>query len=324
MSSQPVSCLTTMLRIHGCIWVDRERENPEQFRETGQGYRSIVFSRVAGLPCSIKVADNVGTEETIFYEFVILRWMTLHFDNTPAAKVNIPYCYAFYKENCSVNPSLREAIEAAGGHPGAARLEMEQIPSLPFEVREQLVSIFCVPEQRDQARENFESKHCLIRLYLGSPYPAQVESFYLPDFELHLDGMRHVHLNMEEYADCMAYAMAVLHWSALTDARGVEFVLGGSRFQRRGRRTTEFWVLDFDEVEPITLDEAGVDKAIDAALDNEPFLPCYGPYLTQQLVWAVFSHKYAKYSRQILQREQWSLADRFLCGIVNRPLETSM
>ena len=41
------------------------------------------------------------------------------------------------------------------------------------------------------------------------------------------------------------------------------------------RRVTEtkLWVLDFDQVRPITMDKAGVAQAVEAARLNDPYLP---------------------------------------------------
>lgn len=36
---------------------------------------------------------------------------------------------------------------------------------------------------------------------------------------------------------------------------------------------TKLWVLDFDQVEPITMDTNGVERAVDAATRNDPYLP---------------------------------------------------
>lgn len=36
---------------------------------------------------------------------------------------------------------------------------------------------------------------------------------------------------------------------------------------------TKLWVLDFDKVQPITMDKAGVAKAVEAARLNDPYLP---------------------------------------------------
>ncbi|KAF2163844.1 hypothetical protein M409DRAFT_25619 [Zasmidium cellare ATCC 36951] len=96
----------------------------------------------------------------------------------------------------------------------------------------------------------------------------------------------------------IAQTLALLHWSAHVDARDVEFVLGGTGtlsnstphshplpydelaalpgptstfnpvFLEALTRPLNLWLLDFNQVKTITMDEAGVESAVAAFVDS--------------------------------------------------------
>ncbi|CEJ82777.1 hypothetical protein VHEMI02825 [[Torrubiella] hemipterigena] len=310
------TCLTDMLAINGTTPLETNDTDPRQFRQAGEGECGTVFTRDKGC-CAVKVAKI--DEDALYDDYEMHTWIDEQFFKLREKKVNVPYCYDFFTENSSENPELRRAIAAAGGCPTAAMLETERIPPLPQRVREELIRLFCDPARQDMALADDKNKDCLVRLYLGSLNTKPGGPFSLRDFNLHLNDMRKLQLPTAKYADCMAYAMAVLHWEAMVDARGVEFVLGGSRFAFAQIRTTQFWVIDFDQCQLITLDNEGVDHAIEAAKANDPFLPALGAFRSQSLVWTVFCVNYLNYSHEILDKELWHLPERFLRGLAKRP-----
>ncbi|KAI1137994.1 hypothetical protein F5Y05DRAFT_413937 [Hypoxylon sp. FL0543] len=123
-------------------------------------------------------------------------------------------------------------------------------------------------------------KECLVRVYLGSPKPkTRGMPFSLRSFELYFWQ----------------------HQAARNDARGLEFVLGSSatkfpltakthaelvKLEPRSytgpksrlhddffHRKIELWLHDSDQVHRITMDEAGVAQAVEAASVDDPYYP---------------------------------------------------
>lgn len=78
---------------------------------------------------------------------------------------------------------------------------------------------------------------CLVRPYLGrrfrygqqGPSTSKFQRFSLRNAPLHIDQMRSLGLDAKAYAETMAEALAIMHWSAGIDANDVEFVLAPPR-----------------------------------------------------------------------------------------------
>ncbi|KAK3682898.1 hypothetical protein B0T22DRAFT_502070 [Podospora appendiculata] len=145
------------------------------------------------------------------------------------------------------------------------------------------------PRIKDKARADPANSDCLVRVYLGSMQGKIGGNFFsLRNFKLHLNHMMDLELDTEALARRMGSALAVLHWGAKTDARDVEFVLGSSTEKTIAAakpipvknlkpctytglptdeiedffcRATELFVLDFNQVRTITMDDEGVAMA---------------------------------------------------------------
>lgn len=147
-----------------------------------------------------------------------------------------------------------------------------------------------------------------------------------------------------------------MHWGAKTDARDVEFVLGSSSTKKatlednldnieddaKARyvgpstyhgledffcRETEMWVLDFNQVRNITLDDAGVALAVEAVKLNDPYFP--KPLKESEVekhAWKSFTARYLENSTTILEEalkndkelgsEILALPRKFLLGLI--------
>lgn len=88
--------------------------------------------------------------------------------------------------------------------------------------------------------DNPVNQDCLVRLYLGrrrEEGPPSV-NFSLRNFNLHLDEMIRLKLNIHDYAYAIATTLATIHWGAHVDGYGVEFVLGGNGALASATRST--------------------------------------------------------------------------------------
>lgn len=128
-----------------------------------------------------------------------------------------------------------------------------------------------------------------------------------------------------------------MHWNARCDARDVEFVLGtsstptslvtnsGRTSQSAKRHTVNIWLLDFNQCREMTMDEFGVDNAVRAFWDNDPYYPRpHAESEEDQKLWGIFRHSYIESSEVILARkevisiEMTCLPGRFIEKVIER------
>ncbi|KAF4982129.1 hypothetical protein FZEAL_2189 [Fusarium zealandicum] len=147
---------------------------------------------------------------------------------------------------------------------------------------------------------------------------------------MHLNQLIDLQFEASTIASSMGSALAVMHWAAQTDARDVEFVLGSTIQPVRSLSAAEaallppntwtgspsdnledfleinaaIWVLDFNQVRPITMDEDGVALAVEAYKINDPYFP--KPLRDDPMakkLWNTFATTYFEASQRILKDE---------------------
>ncbi|CAI4214004.1 unnamed protein product [Parascedosporium putredinis] len=250
-------------------------------RQIGAGACGTVWSS-DGRNFALKIGrfDNADLRNDFDKHVLIAR----AFAEFCVASTRVPHCYDY-----RAGDDARKLLESQGivdtailpagedGPPTGAILCAERIWPLPEATRHLLVDRYCHfdPAQKEQAKGT-------------RPTPTASSASQMKELEL----------DVASYARGMAEAMAVMHWAAQTDARDVEFVLGSAAtmtFARAGsqqgagagaaagshgtglvsflRRSTELWLLDFNQVRSITLDQDGVAMAIDSAMVNDPYIP---------------------------------------------------
>ena len=223
----------------------------------------------------------------------------------------------------------------------------ERIHPLPLSVREALVNQFFhsfSQEQRNNILKKEENKNCLIRLYCGKRRRSKFLNPDIRNYTLFLDQMIELDLDVNAYATTMADALAVLHWRAKVDARDVEFVLGSSPLQSHNKlpasevlekkepgsrtslsttgfefrkRKVDMWLLDFNQVKRMSMDEAGMRQAVMAFRENDPYYPrpSRNPQATNDptekatrshdnKLWQTFSKRYVTTSRELLKDQK--------------------
>lgn len=137
---------------------------------------------------------------------------------------------------------------------------MERIPSLSSRARNLLVEKLVPEHERQAVRSNPMNKKLLARVYLGkSDYLNTSRRLYqnpdvftLRDVVLSVQDMYEIGLDMVKIAGEMGSSLAIVHWSAMMDGRGVEFVLGSTE---NGQNA--LWMHDFDRCEFISADASG-------------------------------------------------------------------
>jgi hypothetical protein len=210
--------------------------------------------------------------------------------------------------------------------------QIERIPTFPREVRNILIDKFCPESLVRRFKRSEANGNCIVRPYLGrrrffrkskSPVPV----FSLQNFPLHLDRMEKLGIgldSMARYVMIMAEALAMIHWLAELDGSDIEFVLAPPRRENAlsgplkqgvlvnalGKHVV--WLLDFDCCNPIAMDKKGVNQAVLAFLQNDPYYP--RPGLDGGILWNVFELKYLETSTRIFRH-------RRLCG---EPLDANL
>ena len=148
------------------------------------------------------------------------------------------------------------------------------------------------------ALRDSDNDDCLVRVYLGqrrsdlSPYERR-EYSSLRNFELYLDQMEEVGLDIYGLAGEMAVGLAIAHWIAKIDCIDSEFVLGTSatyadmpqvvenhkkKFPRSlpqkdfSRRLTHLWHLDFDKADQFEWTKEVVEggQLINGVMGHDP------------------------------------------------------
>ncbi|KAL7784318.1 hypothetical protein V8C37DRAFT_396110 [Trichoderma ceciliae] len=327
-----------------------EKEN--SFRKIGAGACGAVFGQ-DGKSVVIKLAKT-DDEQSLWNDYSMHACIANKFRKWGFTQVRVPACYYFVPRDdphyFSRNPKLVEAAKEVCNLPTSA-LVTERILPLPKSTRDLLIDKYCAPRIKQTAFGDAANKDCLVRVYLGSLQGKSKGLFFsLRNFKMHLNQILELQLDVKTMAGRMAISMAIMHWAAKTDARDVEFALGISSKKTSMElsdeairnlprpmytgpasyihedffsRTTDLWLLDFNQVQLITLDDAGVAKAIEAAKINDPYLPRpLQESKIEKLVWNEFVQQYLVATYIILQeeansQETLSLPSKFISGLID-------
>ncbi|KAI0485354.1 hypothetical protein GGR56DRAFT_663051 [Xylariaceae sp. FL0804] len=182
---------------------------------------------------------------------------------------------------------------------------MERIFPLPLPVRDSLIEKYCPKNGQDSARASKSNKDCLVRPMLGRrKFGGGMSFFSLRNFKLHVNQVEELNLEVDDIAQSMGHAMAVLHWHTGIDALDIEFVLGSSPHEDQrvrtaisperltnmkpgtstfedvthpsvnfGQRIISLWLLDFDACRDMPVGPNAVSQAVKAFLETDPYCP---------------------------------------------------
>ncbi|KAJ1338252.1 DUF3669 domain-containing protein [Microdochium nivale] len=205
--------------------------------------------------------------------------------------------------------------------------------SLPFkEGQVEIPQCYC---GRVEMETSIPNKDCLIRPCLGRIKHGKGTGFFsLRNFKLHANQAQDLGLDLGDYVQSMAHALAVMHWHTGIDAKDIEFVLGSSpmedqKIRNQGytmqqlaklpaqsstyervthshvnfnKRVISLWMIDFDDCHDITMNEAGVDQAVKAFLDTNFYCPKPGTGVAFiDNLWTDFAKTYVHCAEEILK-----------------------
>ncbi|KAL3480840.1 zinc finger protein-domain-containing protein [Aspergillus californicus] len=179
-------------------------------------------------------------------------------------------------------------------------IHAHRIPPIAEPTRRLLTERYC-PKHLVFEIMKSQTNRDLIRPYLGRCRVQTTSShsgftaFSLRNYPLHIDQMEELGIPEQaifEYARIMADALATMHWIGEVDGNDVEFVLAASNCNSNEITNAlgphQMWLLDFDLVRPMTMDEQGVQQAVKAFLGDDPF----DPQPDESAIWEAFREQY--------------------------------
>ncbi len=213
----------------------------------------------------------------------------------------------------------------------------ERILPLPRIARDALIDLYFPKAQpahrREAAKQDQANRDCLARVYIGKrrdPSRRPPQFFSLNNFNLHVDQMEDLDVDIDALAESMADALALMHWAAKIDADDVEFVLGSASTQitikcptvaeirKLPAKTTTFtpgelkflqrlihlWLLDFNKCKSLSMDQAGIETAAKAFYKNDPYYPRpLAEDVRDRKLWKIFQERYIMTSAKFGQAE---------------------
>ncbi|KFA76760.1 hypothetical protein S40288_11574 [Stachybotrys chartarum IBT 40288] len=322
------------------------------FRKIGAGACGAVFA-ADGQSLALKIGKTGANDDgaAIWTDFQ-MHQRILKALRESQADIEIPTCHFYINHDDQEWWDKHQDLAAIAQdtcHTPARVLVTERVLPLPAPVRYELIQRFCKENLRTSAAADAANKDCLVRVYLGSMRGRITSFFSLRNFKLHLNQMIDMKMDYEALAVSMGQALALIHWRAKTDGRDVEFALGSSstKFgassglgkslepttskhpadfdtENFTRREIRLFVLDFNQVRDISMDDAGVKCAVEAFFLNDPYypLPREGMRLQQEL-WNSFVRSYLSTADTVLSmdKEYRVLPRKFISGVIDYTLE---
>jgi Zinc finger protein len=313
------------------------------FSEIGRGYTGVVYevpreNRVVKKAISRELAANLWNDfsigVTVHAHFAAASFYVENSSILPRT----PRYFGFYeaKDKHFVELWKKTSARFPAGHTQPySFMVVERVLPLPMPIRDDLIDLFAPPSLVEAAKKSKGNKDAIARLYLGRKRrTTQSRFFSLRNFPLHLDQALVICPDdVDRFASEMGTALAVLHWSCQVDAADVEFVLASAPtaenfecvdtfvVQQFGpvprsvnadtqelnfqRRTVHLWIIDFDKVKKMTLDRDGINQAIVAAEENDPYYPkpVADKGSREHALWRTFGESYLAASKGIIERK---------------------
>ncbi|CAN9368866.1 unnamed protein product [Alternaria sp. RS040] len=275
----------------GSVWIAEENSTSVVKREDGGPGRSITND----YNMHLKISQSIEQ----------------HFASTPLA---IPQCYQL------IQPSDLSWWDLClrrfpTGYEECRALISERIPKVPRSVSDKIVDL-SLPENPTMAafvQSNKDDDDCLIRPYLGrrrgnrSSSTSRFQRFSLRNVALYINQMEDLGLDVVAYATTMADALALMYWGAGVNVDDVEFVLAPPRpmssptFASKSLGEHVMWVLDFDRVKHMSMDEDGLEQACAAFFRNDPYYPRPdGTEAADDELWDIFKARFLGTSLEVL------------------------
>ncbi|KAJ4371199.1 hypothetical protein N0V83_004415 [Neocucurbitaria cava] len=307
----------------GSISGDEYEPKPaaQDYRCIGKGFCGSVWALEGnpGHACTAIKREDGGPGRSITNDYINhLRVLQAALQHPPATPLSVPQCHEL------IQPTdeawwLQRLHQFPPGYSACRALLSERIPRVPRIISNKIVDLFCDGNAplSDFVKSNLDDDACLIRPYLGrrrrhrqETSTSRFQRFSLRNVPLHIDQMEALGLDIRAYVETMADALALMHWGAQIDANDVEFVLAPPRGEPLSSSVFNceylgihcMWILDFDCCRPLSMDDAGIEKACQAFFKNDPFYPRpESEEAADKELWKVFKQRFLVTSRRILE-----------------------
>lgn len=312
------------------------------FKEIGSGNCGVIYDMLNASRVIKKQTTNYVLNDTrthnLWQESKMHRKVFRALTRANVSDMSVPILDGYLGLN--TEPKAYVAWWRENGHrfPDRPRklspvMQTERITPLPLEIRNQVLDQFCNPMVKQMARTSVRSKHCLMAPLLGSRRGSNDEGDHmrayedvrdLRNFDLHVDQMETLHMDILKYCRTYAQALALMHYSANIDANGVKFRLG-SRPQRTDQNTSDasrqasqssnkpkssntqlahLWLFNFDKCNRLQSGPELMDQMVQGFISNpKPYWPRprhddQGTNPADKCYWRYFSREYIKFARQ--------------------------
>ncbi|KAK6844695.1 hypothetical protein PG995_014805 [Apiospora arundinis] len=290
-----------------------EKSLAEQpYRRIGQGFCGSVWASSLeelskGSSSTASKREDGGPGRSLLNDFQIHQSILQALPERPQELVTIivPKCYAFIPNDHTGWQDGKVLARFPPDYAACNPLITERIPPMPKSVRPGVIEKFCpqtLTALPEQIKADDKNRDCLIE-ELG--------------------------LRPQDYSSAMAKALAFLYWVAKIDANDIEIVLAppshnstdGAQFMSDFLGSHSLWILDFDCCRPMSLDEAGVERAAWAFLRNDPFYPRPGRTNNRGL-WEQFRTVFIESSKLLVNHDTRDLPKQ-LMDRIEEMVETS-
>lgn len=342
-SGTVVSTTSSFARRHDSAQFDLDAQ---LYSEIGNGSYGAIFERPGTLEVvkrPINHRDPRDNPHNLWNDFIMHKIVYESFIAGKCGNVHIPRPLQFISADDNEWWSIwRTKFE---DQVATNLLFTERILPVPQPVRDALADCFCPEEFRNSTKQSIKNKHCLIHPLLGrrKGRSRMLGALNLRNFELCVDQMEFLGLDVNSLIDCMAESLAILHFRAHVDAHDIEFVFGTAptpmhnncppswELEKMAQNSTvipsakglnfhgrvvHLWMLDFNRVSKIPDQGVFVEMALKGFADQSkayyprPRFHDNDPNDTRN--WKRFKSVYTQSSRVILENKLSDLPDRFL------------
>ncbi|KAI0485355.1 zinc finger protein-domain-containing protein [Xylariaceae sp. FL0804] len=287
----------------------------EAFRRIGSGFCGSVWADPNdSSPTAIKREDG-GPGRSLLNDSQVHKKLIKSLSRCPNGlrTFKVPEWYDFVASSYEGWQDGKLLARFPANYSSCNILLTQRIPPMPEKVRHLLIETYCPSPLKSSIKEDKNNEDCLLRPYLGRrrrghSKNSRFQGFSLRNYPLHMDQMEEIQLDVLEYAQRMAHALAFMHWSAQIDAKDIEFVLAPPGDAAPSRKISSpvlgdhnIWILDFDCCRPISMDFDGLEQARHAFWKNDPFYPRPGREDERDSkLWSSFRAEFISASSQII------------------------
>ncbi|ORY55842.1 zinc finger protein-domain-containing protein, partial [Pseudomassariella vexata] len=285
----------------GSVWshkINIPRDHMDYIKATnvafkrGDGSQGRALTQEAQVYCDIEELSRYCPKE-IWRQFQIPKFYA-YLDANSGSSSYGPLTY---------NNNMDDLVSTPLGLESCNTLAMERIPSLGRPVQHMLWRVCTPAAARMMAASQFTEVNLLIRPYMGCRRPNHHNAhFNMRDFILTLTQLEFLMLEPDNYIKSMAKGLAFLNFGAQYDGKNIDWAIACPRASScHPEFDHTLWMLDFNNCQPMSMNEAGVWKVAKAFWHNKPYYPRPGKgRADDEKLWQLFRKTYVDAAQEII------------------------